>query len=222
MKILLIEPDGIQSEPLSGKLLAAGHRVCVVRDGLAGWQLIQIQAYDMILVTPELPQLGGYELVRALRQEDPQLPVLMLGTPGRTDQQQESLLAGASQFLARPLQAKDLLLEIRTLYRKFYIRPPRWLRRSGLDLNLTERTVYRNGRGIDLTERECHLLAVMMRAQGQVLQREFLLQQVWGITDTSRTNTLDVHINYLRKKIDQDFSPKLIQTIVGVGYKLLG
>jgi two-component system copper resistance phosphate regulon response regulator CusR len=221
VKILLIEPEAAQSDALRAELQAAGHRLSVAQDGLTGWQRLQIQAYDLILLTPELPQLHGYELIRTLRQEDPLIPVLVLGTPGRQDQQQTCLQVGASYFLARPVPIQALLLGIQTLYKQCCTRPPRWLHRPHLDLNLTERTVYRNGRGIDLTERECHLLAALMQHQGQVLQKEFLLQQVWGITTRNRTNTLEVHINYLRKKIDQHFPQKLIQTIAGIGYKLV-
>lgn len=109
---------------------------------------------------------------------------------------------------------------MRVLTKCRYLRPIRWLNWAGLNVNLTERIVYRNERGINLTERECHLLALLMWGQGQVLQRDFIIQQVWACTKTYRPNTLDVYISYLRKKVDKNFPPKLIQTVVGIGYKL--
>ncbi|GAB3754973.1 copper response regulator transcription factor CusR [Spirosoma pomorum] len=184
--------------------------------------MIQVQAYDVVFLSSNVSQIDSCDTFQTIRKEDPHVPVLFYNlTPELNHKPVNSALEAGSQG-AYPASAREILLQMRALTRHGYLRPVRWLNWAGLDLNLTERTVYRNGCGINLTERECHLLAIMMRGRGQVLQRDFLLQQVWARADTYRPNTLDVYISYLRKKIDKNFSPKLIQTIFGIGYKLVG
>jgi two-component system copper resistance phosphate regulon response regulator CusR len=221
VKILLIDPSATTCESLHRQLLKEGHRVNTAQNGMAGWQMIQVQAYDIVFLNSSVSNPDHYHTFQRIRKIDLHVPVLFYNLTPHVNDQSADLVPEADLQVAYPTSVQEILFQMRALCKGFYLRPARWLHWAGLDLNLTERTVYRNGKGIDLTERECHLLAIMMQGHGQVLQRDFLLQQVWACTETYRTNTLEVYISYLRKKIDKNFSPKLIQTIVGIGYKLV-
>lgn len=202
-------------------LLAAGHRVIIAYDGKIGWKLTRDQAFDVIILSPDLAGINGYELVRSIRYLDRQTAILMLLPQTTTSDEEHRKEVGIDRYLGRPIGEAELTTCIDDLYWLTLSRLPRWIRLEQLELNLSERMVYREGHAIELSERECHLLAILMQYQGRVLSKKQLLTRIWGADQLHRLNLVEVFITYLRRKIDQDFSHKFIHTVHGIGYRLI-
>jgi len=177
--------------------------------------------YDLVILDVNLPQLNGFEVSRRLRAERPQIAILLLTALGSIAHKTEGYDAGADDYLVKPFGFQELLLRVRALYRRYHdAGPGRVLRVADLALHLATKKVERAGQSITLTAREYALLEYLLLNHGQVVSRVDIAEKAWDLNFDTNTNIIDVYITYLRRKIDKDFSPKLIHTVVGMGYIL--
>ena len=224
MKILLVEDEPSVSSFIKKGLEENGHEVSQAFDGQMGLSLAGQNPYDLIILDLILPHINGLEVCRRLRQEAKlDTPILMLTALGTTDDIVTGLDAGADDYLSKPFKFKELLARIRALDRRKknrnQSRSPR-LSIADLVMDLDQKIVKRSGEEIRLTAREFTLLEYLLRNQSKVVSRVDILENVWEVNFDTGTNVIDVYVNYLRKKIDKHFKPKLIHTVVGMGYTL--
>lgn len=219
MKILLVEDEQNVVSIIQRGLSEEGYEVSVAMNGSAALDLASRYRYDLFILDIMLPGINGLEVCRAIRARHLQTPVLMLTALGTTENVVNGLDSGADDYLVKPFKFAELQARIRALLRR-----PQWketssiLRIANLELDQDSKSVSRHGQPIRLTSTEFKLLEYFMQNQRKVLSRTDLLDQVWGINFDMGTNVVDVYVNYLRKKIDKDFSPKLIHTVIGMGY----
>lgn len=220
MKILLVEDEERLASFIRKGISAEGYEVTVAFDGRTGLSLFRKDIYDIIILDVNLPQLNGFELCRLIRLENEDVPVLMLTALDSMADKSDGFNAGADDYLAKPFEFQELLLRLRALTRRNGFKQKQILRLADLELNLDTKTVTRAGKRIDLTTREYSLMEYLMLNKGKTISRVDISERVWSLNFDSNTNVIDVYISYLRKKIDKDFSPKLLHTIVGMGYVL--
>ncbi|MGM9509289.1 response regulator [Larkinella sp. GY13] len=220
MKILLVEDEERLASFIRKGISAEGYEVEVAYDGRAGLALFRREIYDLIILDVNLPQINGFELCRLIRSENETIPVLMLTALDSLADKSDGFNAGADDYLAKPFEFQELLLRLRALTRRSGSRPKQILRLADLELNLDTKTVTRAGKRIDLTTREYALIEYLMLNKGKIISRVDISERVWSLNFDTNSNVIDVYISYLRKKIDKDFSPRLLHTIVGMGYVL--
>ncbi|MFN3378739.1 MAG: response regulator [Runella zeae] len=220
MKILLVEDEERLASFIRKGISAERYEVTVAYDGRTGLSLFRKDIYDIIILDVNLPQLNGFELCRLIRSENENVPVLMLTALDSMADKSDGFNAGADDYLAKPFEFQELLLRLRALTRRNGFKQKQILRLADLELNLDTKTVTRAGKRIDLTTREYSLMEYLMLNKGKTISRVDISERVWSLNFDSNTNVIDVYISYLRKKIDKDFSPKLLHTIVGMGYVL--
>jgi DNA-binding response OmpR family regulator len=220
MKILLVEDEPKVAAFLHKGLTEQTHSVDIASDGLLGRRLALTNVYDLIILDQLLPGLSGLEVCREVRAHDQGVPILMLTALGETDDKIRGLDAGADDYLVKPFAFQELLARIRALARRRQEAPSSQpaLRLADLTLDPISKLVTRAGQPIQLTAREFALLHYLLRNQGRVVSRVDILEHVWETSFDTGSNVIDVYINFLRKKIDKDFTPKLIHTLVGMGY----
>jgi DNA-binding response OmpR family regulator len=219
MNILLIEDEVHVSAFIKKGLEEEGFHVDVAFDGYTGNKLALQEVYDVILLDIILPQINGLEVCRMLREEKIETPILMLTALGSTDNIVTGLKTGADDYLVKPFKFKELLARIDALIRRNQnriINPV--FKFAGLELNDSTKEVKRNGKVIKLTAREFSLLQYFIKNLGIVKSRMQIMESVWGNTYDNNSNVVDVYVNYLRNKIDKDYSSKLIHTVTGMGY----
>jgi DNA-binding response OmpR family regulator len=221
MRILLVEDEPKVAAFIKKGLEEQSYEVDQAYDGFYGKKLALENEYDLIILDVILPQMNGLEVCRQIRQVKPAMAILMLTALGSTDDKIMGLDSGADDYLVKPFVFQELVARIRALTRRSYDAPANEiLRLADLELNLTRKSVSRSGIPITLTAREFALLHYLMRNKERVVSRVDIIEQVWETSFDTGSNVIDVYINFLRKKIDKDFSPKLIHTLVGMGYVL--
>jgi two-component system OmpR family response regulator len=222
MHILLIEDDDQAAAYLAKGLTETGHVVDHAADGEDGLHLALTGQYDALIVDRMLPKRDGLTLVRMLRADGQDTPVLVLSALGEVDDRVQGLRAGGDDYLVKPYAFTELLARLDALVRRS--RPAaealRSLRVADLELDLLSHRVTRAGRPIRLQPRELRLLEYLMRHAGQVVTRTMLLEQVWDLHFDPQTNVIDTQISRLRAKIERDFDRPLLHTLRGAGYKL--
>ncbi|HEX8012120.1 MAG TPA: heavy metal response regulator transcription factor [Casimicrobiaceae bacterium] len=218
MRILIIEDEPKTGDYLRQGLSEAGFVVDLVRDGIDGMHLALAEHYDLVVLDVTLPGMDGWQVLQAIRRGGKQLPVLFLTARDQVDERVKGLELGADDYLVKPFAFSELLARVRTLLRRGKEMEPAVLTAADLELNLLRRRVTRAGRRIDLTAKEFALLELFMRREGEVLPRSLIASQVWDINFDSDTNAIDVAVRRLRAKIDDEFDPKLIRTVRGMGY----
>ncbi len=221
MKILVVEDEPKTGDYLRQGLSEAGFVVDLARDGRDGLHLALTEIYDLAVLDIMLPGLDGWALLRALRQAGKEMPVLFLTARDAVDDRVKGLELGADDYLVKPFAFAELLARVRTLLRRggTGAQADR-LQVADLVLDLPRRRASRGGQRITLTNKEFALLELLARRQGEVLPRSLIASQIWDMNFDSDTNVIDVAIRRLRAKIDDDFEPKLIQTVRGMGYTL--
>ncbi len=221
MKILLVEDEERLASFIRKGMSAEGYEVEIAYDGRTGLSLFRRDIYDIILLDVNLPQMNGFELCQIIRSENQTVPVLMLTALDSMADKSDGFNAGADDYLAKPFEFQELLLRLRALTRRNSGTGQKSiLRLADLELNLDAKTVARAGKRIDLTTREYALMEYLILNKGKIISRVDISERVWSLNFDSNTNVIDVYISYLRKKIDKGFSPKLLHTIVGMGYVL--
>ena len=220
-KIILVEDEINIASFIERGIREFGHEVSVVYDGNAGWELLQNESFDLLILDIIMPGMNGLELCRMYRQRfGYHSPVVMLTALGTTDDIVKGLDAGADDYLVKPFSFQELEARIKALLRRSKEVPVQQLVCGDLILDCTLRRARRGNMDIDLTVKEYRLLEYFLLHQRAVLSRLTLLRDVWDKNFDTNTNVVDVYVNYLRAKIDKGFEDKLIHTVVGVGYMM--
>jgi len=220
MKILIIEDETKTGNYLKQGLTEAGFVADIARDGMDGVHLALTEAYDLVVLDVMLPGLDGWRVLQEIRRAGRDLPVLFLTARDHVEDRVKGLDLGADDYLVKPFAFSELLARVRTLLRRGKAMETEVLRAADLELDLRRRRVTRAGKRIDLTAKEFALLELLLRRQGEVLPRSLIASQVWDMNFDSDTNVIEVAVRRLRSKIDDDFEPKLIKTVRGMGYVL--
>ena len=218
-RVLVVEDDRDIADVLQRSLRMEGYEVRIAGDGLAALDEAHGFLPDVVVLDLGLPRLDGIEVARELRRDD-DVPILMLTARDALEARVEGLDSGADDYLVKPFERQELLARIRALLRR---RPPRGsapLRVGDLTLNADTHEVQRAGRTVELTQREFELLEYMMRNERIVISRQRLLDEVWGYDPFSTTNTIEVFVSNLRRKLEAGGEPRLLHTIRGAGYVL--
>ncbi|WP_435353483.1 response regulator transcription factor [Emticicia sp. SJ17W-69] len=220
MKILVIEDEARTVQLIKQGLEEQQWEVDVAYDGLIGLQLATRSPYAIIISDIILPGMSGLDLCRKLREKGVVSPILLLTALGTTDDKIVGLDAGADDYLVKPFEFRELMARIRALTRRNFgsIQTANLLKIADLEMDLDAKTVTRNGKEIILTAKEFALLEYFIRHQGRVISKVELAEKIWDITFDTGTNVIEVYLNFLRKKIDKDFEPKLLHTQIGMGY----
>jgi len=220
MRVLLVEDEERIAAFVSKGLKEELFTVDVARNGAEGLDMGLAADYELIILDIRLPLRDGLSVCRELRARGRKTPILMLTARDSIEDRVRGLNAGADDYLVKPFAFQELLARLRALAR----RPPELqestLRVENLTLNTHTHEAQRSGQSIPLSAREYRLLELLMRHPGQVLTRTQIAEQVWGYDFDANSNVVDVYIRYLRRKVDEPFEPKLIQTVRGAGYKL--
>lgn len=221
MKLLVVEDENKTADYVRQGLMEAGFVVDLARTGLDGHHMAMTEAYDLIILDVMLPDIDGWRILQAVRTAGNQVPVLFLTARNNVDDRVQGLELGADDYLVKPFVFAELLARVRTLLRRGAM-PTHHdrIQVADLELDLARRRAIRGGRRINLTNKEFALLELLARRQGEVLPRSLIASQVWDMNFDSDTNVIDVAIRRLRAKIDDDFEPKLIHTVRGMGYTL--
>ena len=222
-RILLVEDEKKIAESLRKGLSEHHYEVDVAYDGAIGRKLYESKKYDLAILDINLPLMNGYELARHIRQSNQEILVIMLTAMNTTEDKIEGFEAGADDYIVKPFDFQELLVRIRALLKRLYHFPAvgsNVLKVADLTMNLDSKEVSREGRNIPLTAKEFQLLEYFIRNKNKVVSRVDIALNVWDIDFDTKTNVIDVYVNFLRKKIEKDFSSKLIYTQVGMGYVL--
>ncbi|MES2255310.1 MAG: response regulator transcription factor [Pseudomonadota bacterium] len=220
MKILLIEDDPETADHICHALRAQGHDVEERRTGTDGLASARSGQYAALIVDRMLPGLDGLSLVRQLRDEGFQTPVLFLTTMTGIDDRVAGLNVGGDDYLAKPFALAELVARINAITRRGEPGPPVILRADDLEMDLIRRTVHRGGKPVDLQPQEFRLLEYMLRNAGRLVTRSMLLENVWDLHFDPRTNIVETHMSRLRAKMDRGYTREMIHTIRGNGYIL--
>ncbi|PLK45352.1 DNA-binding response regulator [Emticicia sp. TH156] len=222
MRVLVVEDEPKLAEFVKKGLEENACNVDIAYDGQIGRNMALSNPYDVLVLDVNLPKINGFDLAQQLRQEQLSTPILMLTAMGSINDKLVGFGAGADDYLVKPFEFRELLVRLRALQRRSSDMMPQQniLKVADLELDLNEKVARRNNHTIDLTAREFALLEYLIRNRGRVVSRVDIAEKVWDIHFDTGTNTIDVYINFLRKKIDKDYPVKLIHTVVGMGYIL--
>ena len=222
-RILIVEDERKIADTLKFGLNEYGFHAEVAYDGKIGFNLFNAQNYNLVILDLNLPGMNGYELCKAIRIKDEQVPIIMLTSMITLNDKIEGYDSGADDYMIKPFEFKELLFKIRALLKRTMnqsIPVGNVLKASDLEMNLDNKEVQRNGEKINLTAKEFQLLEYLLRNKNRVVSRVEIAISVWEVDFETNTNVIDVYISYLRNKVDKKFDHKLIQTHIGMGYIL--
>jgi len=221
MRVLIVEDEVKMGNYLQQGLTEAGFVVDLARTGLDGHHLALTGSYDVIILDVMLPDVDGWRIMQALRDAQSTTPVLFLTARDSVEDRVKGLELGADDYLVKPFAFSELLARVRTLLRRGSTPVYQTeIQVADLVLDIPVRRAQRQGVRINLTNKEFVLLELFVRRQGEVLPRSLIASQVWDMNFDSDTNVIDVAVRRLRAKIDDNFEPKLIHTVRGMGYML--
>jgi len=220
MRVLVIEDESKTAAYLEQGLSEAGFVVDVARRGDEGYLRARTGAPDLVVLDITLPRRDGWQILRDLRGQGVDIPILCLTARDAVSDRVRGLDLGADDYLVKPFAFSELLARIRSLLRRGGPQVTDVLAVSDLEVDLIRRRARRAGRGLDLSPKEFSLLAFLVRRQGEVLSRAMLAAEVWGMPRGTDSNVVDVAIRRLRAKVDEPFDTHLIHTVRGVGYVL--
>ena len=218
-RVLVVEDDDAIAQVLQRSLRMEGYEVRIAGDGVSALEEAHAFLPDLVILDLGLPRLDGLEVAKTIRRTD-DVPILVLTARDAVEARVEGLDAGADDYLVKPFERQELLARLRALLRR---RPPRGqaaLAIADLKLNPDTHEVTRGGRPVELTQREIDLLEYLMRNERIVISRQRLLDEVWGYDPFSMTNTIEVFVSNLRRKLEAGGEPRLLHTIRGAGYVL--
>jgi len=221
MKLLIVEDEPKVASFLKQGLEEQNNEVSVAYDGIFAKKMATDNEFDAIILDVMIPYMNGMEVAKELRNQGIKTPILMLTALGATDEKVAGLDAGADDYLVKPFEFRELLARLRALTKRYSQTPveeKKVLVLEDLELDLNRKVARRGGKAIDLTAKEFSLLEYLIRNKNRVISRNEILEKVWVAGFDTTTNVIDVYINFLRKKIDKDFSKKIIHTMVGMGY----
>lgn len=220
--ILIVEDERKIADALKQGLSENSFEAEVAYDGAIAWKIFQSRPFELVLLDINLPGMNGYELCRAIRAANPSVPVMMLTAMNAVEDKIEGFDAGADDYIIKPFDFRELLVRIRALLKRIHrtVATGTLLQADDLQMNLDSKEVTRNGQQISLTAKEFQLLEYLLRNKNRVVSRSDIALHVWDIDFDTKTNVIDVYVNYLRKKIDKGFDNPIIHTQVGMGYIL--
>ena len=223
MKILLIEDDESLSNYIKKGLKEHGHIIDAFSDGSEGLEAAYLEEHDIILLDRMLPSVDGLTIVKQIRNDNINTPILFLSALGEVDDKVKGLKAGGDDYLVKPFSFSELIARVEALNRRQNPKSENdILKIEDLILNKRKREVKRGDNFIKLQPQEYRLLEILMENANEVLTRTMLLEKVWDLHFDPQTNIIDVHISRLRKKIDKNYKKTLLKTIRGAGYSIQG
>jgi two-component system response regulator MprA len=225
MRILVVDDDRAVRDSLRRSLEFNGYEVALANDGVEALARINGLAPDALIVDVMMPRLDGIETTKALRAAGNDLPILVLTARDNVGDRVDGLDAGADDYLAKPFALEELLARLRAMLRRRTLGTADGddegpLTFADLTMNPVTREVERSGRRITLTRTEWDLLELFMRRPRRVLERAFILEEVWGYDFPTTANSLEVYVGYVRRKTEAEGEPRLLHTVRGVGYVL--
>ncbi|MEO5960656.1 MAG: response regulator transcription factor [Opitutaceae bacterium] len=229
-KVLIVEDDPAIREALVEAISADGHTAVAAPDGREALRLFAAESFDLVLLDLMLPVVNGYDVCRRIREKDRRVPILMLTAKGTEIDKVLGLELGADDYVTKPFGVRELLARVHAAFRRLESQAASATEKSSptdtfyFGAALIDRrrfTATKDGASVALTAREIHLLEVFHRRKGEVLSRDLLLNEVWGIDYLGTTRTLDQHVAQVRKKVG-DTPARLIKTVHGVGYQYVG
>jgi len=219
MRVLIIEDDEEAATFIAKALRESGHTADMAHDGEVGLNMARDESYDTLVVDRMLPKLDGLSVIRTLRAEGRDVPVLILSALGEVDDRVKGLKSGGDDYLTKPFAFSELLARVEALGRRVQPEEQKTTYSVGdLQLDRLSHRVSRDGKTIQLQPREYRLLEYLMKHAGQVVTRTMLLEGVWDYHFDPQTNVIDVHISRLRAKIDRNYERSLLHTVRGAGY----
>jgi len=222
MNILLVDDETELSDPLKHILSQEGYKIEVADNGQTGLQFAEKNTYDLLILDWMLPIHSGVEICQILRAKGNQTPVLILTAKDTLDDRVLGLDAGADDYLIKPFELRELLARVRALLRRspnFEVTLTQRLRYADLELDLDNQVAYRQGRVINLSEKENQLLAYLIKSPGQLLTHEQIYQHLWTENESPNSNVLAALMRLLRRKIEAPKEQILIHTVYGKGYR---
>jgi len=222
MNVLVIEDEQQVSSFIKQGLEEQSIEVDVAYDGPMGRHLALTREYTSVILDIVIPGINGFDLCRIIKNEKPNMPILMLTTLGTTSDKVAGFEAGADDYLLKPFEFQELVARLKALARRSLSTRTigHVLKYDDLELDLEKKAAKRQGNVIKLAAKEFMLLEYFMRHQGRVISRTELADKVWDIRFDTGTNVVEVYMNMLRNKIDRDFEPKLLHTRINLGYVL--
>jgi len=222
--ILFVEDEPKVAASIKQGLEENGYQVDHAPDGAVGNFLAGSKKYDIILLDVNLPHVSGYDVCRSVRTKDPSVPVIMLTAMQTIENKITGFDVGADDYIIKPFDFRELLARIKVFLKRSASEGDAQqdviLRVADLEMNTSAKTVHRRGMPISLTAKEFALLQFLLKRNGRIASRTEISEFVWDLNFDTGTNVVDVYINFLRKKIDKTFEPKLIHTKPGMGYFL--
>ncbi len=218
--ILIVEDELRLAEILQKQLQESGFKADVANDGYVGKRMMENSDFDLIILDINLPLMNGYELSKEIRKTNSKIPIIMLTAFGTQENKLIGFEAGADDYVLKPVDFRELLARINVFLKRKNITIPESskLKIADFEMDLETKTATRAGNKIDLTSKEFALMKTFLVNKDKLLSREFIIEKVWDLDFETGTNIIDVYVNYLRKKIDKDFEPKIIHTKFGFGF----
>ncbi|NBA85602.1 response regulator [Emticicia sp. CRIBPO] len=224
MKILLVEDDATMNQNIKDAFLMEGFTVEVAYDGNIAEKFLRKESFDCVILDVNLPLKNGYEIAKSFRQINTSTPVIMLTAFDELEDKVQGYDSGADDYLTKPFYMKELLMRVKSLINRSQGAVSQELKESvevlDIVINQKSKTVKRSDLEIILTPREYQILLKLALAKGAMVSKKELIREIWGGSFDANTNTIEVYINFLRKKIDKPFGSNLIKTKIGYGYFL--
>ncbi|WAC40463.1 response regulator transcription factor [Pedobacter sp. SL55] len=217
----LAEDDHKIAALIKNGLEENGYEVHTYQDGKSALEAFRSKTFQLLILDVMMPQITGINICRQLREDQIQTPILMLTALGTVDDKVNGLEAGADDYLVKPFHFRELLARIEAILRRQNTNnalQPNQLKFEDVTLDIRSKEVKRGNSIIELTAKEFHLLELFMKNPNRLLSRQYIAEQVWDVNFDTRTNVVDVYINFLRNKLEKGFERKLIHTKIGMGY----
>lgn len=220
INILIVEDEHRLAEILQKQFTESGFTADIASDGYVGKKKAEQNNYDLIILDINLPLLNGYELCQEIRKKNTKVPIIMLTALGTYDNKLIGFDAGADDYVLKPFDFRELLARVNVFIKRSNISviETRKLSIADFEMDLDTKTAVRRGKKIELTLKEFALMEILLKNKNKLLTRDYIIEKVWNIDFETGTNIIDVYVNYLRKKVDKDFEPKIIHTKFGFGF----
>lgn len=222
-RVLIVEDDPSMAAALRDGFESEGYEVRLADDGASGLRAADSDPPDLLILDVMLPRMSGLDVCRKLRQQGSRLPIIMLTARSQEIDKVIGLRAGADDYVSKPFGFLELLARVEALLRRASPHASNVMQFGDVYLDLEKREVHKNGKQLDLSPREFRLLAYLVDHRGEVVERQTLLDAVWGYQEAPLTRTVDMHVAKLRRKLEDDpANPRLIITVHRAGYRFAG